>query len=1048
MSDLGSIYYSIDAKTDALLRQSKAVDKAIADTEKTIGATEKSADDLQKGFDKLADSSKELAKSSKDAADPLAEIVDTLLAGTESSNQLNSSLTVLARAIQAVIAASALKEIADMVQKYQEMSERVQMATASQEEFVAVQGRLLATANGTYRSLEEAQELYITTADSLRSMGYSTQQALDVTDSMSYAFVKNATSADRAQSAIDALSKSVNTGKVAADQWETISSAIPSVINDIAVSSGKGADEVRKLGASGKLTASQLTEGLRKSLEANALAAAAMSNNLVDAAVRSKTAMTAFFVEVERQTGTIQALTNGIIMAADELLLLSSNSDTVSTAITAASSAASILAAVLVGRLTGAAAGYIKTQTLRLAGTIRQAQADQVAAAAALTLARANMASAESALVAARAAEAAAVGLSHHAVAANALAVAEGRAALATEALSAALTASAGAAGVAGVAMTGLKSVMAFLGGPVGVILIAAAALYYFSKAATDTKTDVDALNASLNTLTFNQLTKAANDVEDDIQKVENAIERLQNRAKQKQVPLLESDKAFKRKMDENAAALDTEMQKLDKYRKSLAAIATAQAKALDASNNTGPVNLKEPTLPDDPGAAARIKALQDERDLLQVVGVKRAELKNLQALGEDASPTQIEQVKKLTAEIYALEEAEKAKNETKKKGLSELEKASKKSAEEEKKGVEENIKTFQQLGIEISNVGKAARDLAQDQAQLSLNEYATPEQVQTVRAMAAALFDLQQVEAAKKTAIAADPRTAAADKYKTDLEQYKLFKENQLITDLEYEELKNAASTEYEAQRLAAQEQMFAAQSRGNAFVMDSINALGAASTQVLSGILSGTMSGQDAMKSFANTIFNQVIGAVVEWGIAQVKAVIMGQTAQAGATAAGIAQGTALATAYGPAAIAASIASFGAAPAAGASAMAAAVPAMTAMLAIGGRKAGGPVNGAGMYRVNEGGAPEIFTGNNGSQYLLPNKNGDVLSNKNATGGGALPPIVNIHNYGSQPATVESRFSKADDRYIIDVITNDMMGGGKTGRATNSITGTPRAGI
>lgn len=1045
MSDLGSIYYSIDAKTDALLRQSKAVDKAIADTEKTISSTEKSADDLQKGFDKLADSSKDLAKSSKDAADPLAEIVDTLLAGTESSNQLNSSLTVLARAIQAVIAASALKEIADMVQKYQEMSERVQMATASQEEFVAVQGRLLATANGTYRSLQEAQELYITTADSLRSMGYSTQQALDVTDSMSYAFVKNATSADRAQAAIDALSKSVNTGKVAADQWETISSAIPSVIGDIATASGKTSAEVRALGAAGKLTGSQLTEGLRKSLEANALAAAAMSNNLVDAAVRSKTAMTAFFVEVERQTGTIQALTNGIILAADELLLLSSNSDTVSTAITAASSAAAVLAAVIVGRLAGATAGYVKTQTLLLASTLRQAQAEQAAAASGLVVARANMAAAESALAAARAAEAAAVGFGHHAAAANALAVAEGRAALASQGLTAALSASAGAAGIAGVAMTGLKSVMAFLGGPVGVILIAAAALYYFSKAATDTKTDVDALNASLNTLTFNQLTKAANDVEDDIKKVENSIERLQNRAKQKQVPLLESDEGFKRKMDDNAAALDTEMQKLDKYRKSLAAIATAQAKALDAGNNAGPLNLKEPTLPDDPGAAARIKALQDERDLLQVVGVKRAELKNLQALGEDASPAQIEQVKKLTAEIYALEEAEKAKNEAKKKGLSEVERASKKSAEEEKKGVEENIKTFQQLGIEISNVGKAARDLAQDQAQLSLNEYATPEQVQTVRAMAAALYDLQQVETLKKAAVAADPRAAAADKYKTDLEQYKLFKENQLITDLEYEELKNAASTTYEAQRLAAQEEMFAAQSRGNAFVMDSINALGAASTQVLSGILSGTMSGQDAMKAFANTIFNQVIGAIVQMGIDQVKSIVMGQAAQAVATGAGVAQAATLATAYAPAAAAASVASFGGAAVAGLSAMAAAVPAMMGL--IGGRKAGGPVNGAGMYRVNEGGAPEIFTGNNGSQYLLPNKNGDVTSNKDATGGGALPPIVNIHNYGSQPATVESRFSKADDRYIIDVIAGDMMGGGKTGKATNSITGTARAG-
>ncbi len=80
--------------------------------------------------------------------------------------------------------------MAGLVQKYQEMAERVQMATSSQAEFEMVQQRLLTTANGTYRSLQEAQELYIRTADSLRSMQYTTNQAIDVQDSMSYAFVK------------------------------------------------------------------------------------------------------------------------------------------------------------------------------------------------------------------------------------------------------------------------------------------------------------------------------------------------------------------------------------------------------------------------------------------------------------------------------------------------------------------------------------------------------------------------------------------------------------------------------------------------------------------------------------------------------------------------------------------------------------------------------------------------------------------------------------------------------------------------------------------
>lgn len=96
----------------------------------------------------------------------------------ESADNLNTTLSKLAATLKLIFAAGALREMAKMVQSYQEMVERVQMATSSQAEFESVQRRLLNTANGTYRSLAEAQELYIRSADGLRSMGYSTEQAI------------------------------------------------------------------------------------------------------------------------------------------------------------------------------------------------------------------------------------------------------------------------------------------------------------------------------------------------------------------------------------------------------------------------------------------------------------------------------------------------------------------------------------------------------------------------------------------------------------------------------------------------------------------------------------------------------------------------------------------------------------------------------------------------------------------------------------------------------------------------------------------------------
>ena len=40
-------------------------------------------------------------------------------------------------------------------------------------------------------------------------------------------------------------------------------------------------------------------------------------------------------------------------------------------------------------------------------------------------------------------------------------------------------------------------------------------------------------------------------------------------------------------------------------------------------------------------------------------------------------------------------------------------------------------------------------------------------------------------------------------------------------------------------------------------------------------------------------------------------------------------------------------------------------------------------------MYRVGEGGKPEIFKASNGSQYMIPGDSGKVISNKDIAGAG-----------------------------------------------------------
>ncbi|MBJ6386406.1 tape measure protein [Enterobacter cloacae] len=420
----------------------------------------------------------------------------------KSADALNTGLTKLASTLKLVIAAGTLREMARMVQSYQEMSERVQMATSSLEEFQSVQKRLLNTANDTYRSLSEAQELYITTADSLRSMGYSTQQALDVQDSMSFAFVKNATSADRANNAISAFSKSINKGKVEADSWETIIAAIPSVIGDIATASGKTTAEIRALGSAGKLTATQLTEGLKASLDSNASAAKGMSNNLTDAGVRIKTAITEILVSFEGQTSVLQTFTNGLISAADVILEFGRDSESMASLIDTATVAAKAFALVMAGRYAGALNTAIASKVQSVSATRQMVTAESQSAQAALVSANATrrkaLADKEAALSAVALAQAeynVAKGSNAEMTALTALTAEKSRARAASLALAqaesvqaAATVKAASAARAASVGMGLLRRAMSLLGGPAGIVMIAASALIYWWQSAKQAK--------------------------------------------------------------------------------------------------------------------------------------------------------------------------------------------------------------------------------------------------------------------------------------------------------------------------------------------------------------------------------------------------------------------------------------------------------------------------------------------------------------------------------------------------------------------------------
>jgi hypothetical protein len=241
------------------------------------------------------------------------------------------------------------------------------------------------------------------------------------------------------------------------------------------------------------------------------------------------------------------------------------------------------------------------------------------------------------------------------------------------------------------------------------------------------------------------------------------------------------------------------------------------------------------------------------------------------------------------------------------------------------------------------------------------------------------------------------DPVQALKNEHDRKLALIQEFENQKWLTEENALALREAANHQYEQNRINAQWEIWRNQSDANEFLASSLEGLASSATSTISGLASGTMTATQAMQNFANVILNEAIGSLVQMGMQYVKNAIVAKTTSASTTAAQILEAQALAAAYQPAAMYASIATEGAAATTGAISYATAIGSMKALGIAGARKNGGPVDANSMYRVGEGGKPEILVAG-GKQYLIPGENGRVLSNRQITSNGKGGSNINLN--------------------------------------------------
>ncbi|MGS6177857.1 tail protein (tape measure) [Enterobacter sichuanensis] len=328
---------------------------------------------------------------------------------------------------------------------------------------------------------------------------------------------------------------------------------------------------------------------------------------------------------------------------------------------------------------------------------------------------------------------------------------------------------------------------------------------------------------------------------------------------------------------------------------------------------------------------------------------------------------------------------------------------------------------------VEDLNTALAAKKISQEQ----FNK--TSERLEATHQANLAKIRAQQAVTPQQEAVSqVDPVQQLANQHAQQLALIQQFEQQGLLAHQNALALKNAADTQYEQQRTAAQWELLSQQSLGYNMLTSAVDAFAGNASNALTGLLTGTMSAQDALRSLGNTILNSVINSMVQMGVEALKNMIIGQTIGAASSAASIAQAALVSSAWAPAAAMASLATLGGNAAPAAAGITSTVGLASGLALTGMRYNGGPVNAGGLYQVGERGKPEIYQASTGKQYMIPGDNGKVISNKDMTaGGGGIQVSVIFNDMSSGQHMYDARATQAGNTLTVEAFVADMNNGG-----------------
>lgn len=421
---------------------------------------------------------------------------------TTAVNGTERSMASLSRVAASLTAYLSVSAVASYAEAWTVLNNKLVNSIKAGETLAVVNQRVFDIAQNSRSSLDGIATLYSRLERAMRSAGLSGQELGQITTTISKAMTVSGATAAESEGALIQLSQALASGVLRGQEFNSMSEQAPALMKGLADSLGVSIGELRKMAGEGKLTTDVLLKAFREMGPTIEREFANTTQTMSQSLQIASNNITKFFGE----NTTVKTFTR---IFNDSVVTISENLDGLTAVLTVA---ATVIGSRFAGAMALAAKEKIQGVIASRALSVAEAEATRSAELHAAAELRTANVSKQRALDELRLAK----NLRDVAITENQVVAAEQRlsqarqaAAIATGNYNSALAAHTAAQNAAGVAAnrasigigTALRGALSFIGGPAGLAVAAASALFYFSQRAKEARDDANNLADSVNTL-------------------------------------------------------------------------------------------------------------------------------------------------------------------------------------------------------------------------------------------------------------------------------------------------------------------------------------------------------------------------------------------------------------------------------------------------------------------------------------------------------------------------------------------------------------------